>query len=164
MTSEATHTFRRLASDDIALVEAWLAERHVAKWFRDHGEVVADARADIGGAGGHPMLMLLAGVPVGFVAARPLTGAGPSACRVETYGTMALTFFIGVTAALGAGHGARFVGQLAAGLLEAGCPRVIASPDARNISAIGCLGRANFKPAGMVDLPRGRGLKMARTE
>jgi aminoglycoside 6'-N-acetyltransferase len=155
-----TYTFRRATSDDLPLLARWLAERHVAKWWGKAEAELRSIEAHIAGDDAEPLIVLLDGVPIGYLQWWPAS-TDPDV-PPQPDGTRGVDFLIGETAALGKGHGPGLLKAFADGALAAGTPRLVSDPDGRNVSSVGCLGRAGFSPDCLIGPPGARRLLMFR--
>jgi aminoglycoside 6'-N-acetyltransferase len=152
-----TLAFRPLAEDDLPLVERWLGEEHVARWWREpiDGEI-AGFRAGIEGRdpAAH-YLVLLDGKPIGMVqtylaAEHPeweeeIGALGPGAAGMD--------ILIGEAAAVGQGLGGRILEAFAKKIVFAD-PRVasvVATVEEPNRRSWRAFEKAGFRHVGDVE-------------
>ena len=125
------------------------------------GAELAQIEAHMAGTGGaEPLLMFLDGAPVGYL--QWYAAAADADIPTQPDGTRGIDFFLGETSALGKGHGPGFLNSYAEECKAAGIPRLVADPDGRNISSVGCLGRAGFQPDILIGPTSARRLLMYR--
>lgn len=161
--TESPYAFRTAIETDLPLIERWLKERHVAKWW---GKPAVELEVISGFVHGrdadraHPLMMLLDGAPAGYL--QWYEAQTDPELPPQRAGTRGIDFFIGETAMLGKGHGPGFIRHFAELCRADGVARLLADPDGRNIGAVGCLGRAGFTPEGLIGPPAARRLLMVR--
>jgi RimJ/RimL family protein N-acetyltransferase len=141
---------RPMEPGDLALVERWLAEPHVAHWYLAGSSLEAeleDIRLSAAGAHEvHMSLVFLDGEPVGWcqwyrcdvdpVWAAEI-GAEPDDCGID--------YAIGEAARVGGGTGTELIAALV-GLVRAARPGcgIVADPDARNAASRRVLEKNGF--------------------
>jgi aminoglycoside 6'-N-acetyltransferase len=142
---------RPMGLDDLDLVEGWLAEPHVARWYLAGSSVereLEDIRSSVAGAQGVQVLVALdEGRPIGWGqwylcednpewAAE--IGAGP--------GDVGMDYAIGEPASVGRGHGTELVAALVRLVRgeRPGCG-VTADPEARNVASRRVLEKNGFE-------------------
>jgi aminoglycoside 6'-N-acetyltransferase len=158
--STSHYSFRRATTDDLPLLSRWLAERHVAKWWGKAGVEIKQIEAHISGGDAEPLVVHADGSPVGYLQWWP--AASDSDIPPQPDGTRGIDFLIGETVALGKGHGPGMIKAFAELCAPDAVPRLVSDPDGRNISCVGCLGRAGFTPHGLIGPPNARRLLMVR--
>jgi aminoglycoside 6'-N-acetyltransferase len=141
---------RPMEPGDLALIERWLAEPHVARWYLAGSSFKAeleDIRLSV--SGGHAVHMLLAlhdGEPVGWCqwyrcdvdpAWAAEIGAEPGDCGID--------YAIGEPARVGGGTGTELIAALV-GLVRSARPGcgIVADPDARNAASRRVLEKNEF--------------------
>ena len=141
---------RPMEPGDLALVERWLGEPHVARWFLAGSSVEAEL-ADIGqslteGSGTHMLVVLHDGEPIGWcqwyecevdTAWAAEMGAAPGDCGID--------YAIGDAGHVGSGVGTELIGALVQLVQEArpGCG-IMADPDAQNVASRRVLEKNGF--------------------
>jgi aminoglycoside 6'-N-acetyltransferase len=160
LVSDDIYEFRRATEADLPMIERWLGERHVAKWWGKARQELAEIAGHIGGSDAEPYVVSHGGQPIGYLQTYP--AEADTDVPPQPAGTLGVDFFIGETAALGKGHGPAILKQLADQCLRAGIVRLIADPDGRNVSSVGCLGRAGFSPVSLIGPTSARRLLMSR--
>jgi aminoglycoside 6'-N-acetyltransferase len=158
--SESLYAFRRATEADLPMIERWLGERHVAKWWRQIDQELNEIARHIKGSDVEPYVVSEGGRPIGYLQTYP--AEADSDVPPQPAATLGVDFFIGETAALGRGHGPGMLIALAEQCRAAGIVRLIADPDGRNVSSVGCLGRAGFTPVSLIGPTSARRLLMSR--
>ncbi len=144
-------TLRRMVAGDLGLVEVWLSEPHVARWFLD-GATVADELADLARcvAGQDPtevLVVLEEHRPIGWCqwyrcGDYPDHAAGVGASEDE----VGIDYAIGDPAAVGRGVGTELIGELLRTIRSVGhSGGVVADPDASNVASRRVLEKNGFK-------------------
>jgi aminoglycoside 6'-N-acetyltransferase len=145
-------TLRPLGVDELALVERWMGEPHVARWFLAGSSLereLADVRESVTGAQDVQVLLVLedGGAAVGWCQWYPCAedpewaaevGAGP--------GDVGVDYAIGEAGAVGRGVGTELVAALV-GLVRSerpGCG-VVADPEADNLASRRVLEKNGFE-------------------
>jgi aminoglycoside 6'-N-acetyltransferase len=141
--------FRAMTSDDVPQLRRWLAEPHVARWFKpDHGDSLAEAAADASSAI-HPFIVSHAAHPIGMIAWECLADF-PDA--MDLYGVtdahaINCDVFIGDPAYVGHGLGGPVVKRFLAALKtkEPQWTTCIIDPMVDNTSAIRAYAKVGFR-------------------
>ena len=137
--------------EDLALVERWLAEPHVARWYlagTSLEEELADIRQSVRGV--QPVHLLIAlddGEPIGWCQWYPCEvdtawaaemGASPGDCGID--------YAIGELARVGVGVGTELVAALVALVRAArpGCD-IVSDPEAENVASRRVLEKNGFE-------------------
>jgi aminoglycoside 6'-N-acetyltransferase len=145
------YTFTRLAADDLPLVNGWMRQPHVAEWWPDGGEEIAEIVADRAGDT-LPYLVRLAGKPLGYLQCSELEPA-----------VRGIDQFIGDPDLVGRGHGSAFIRLFCDRLFDANSADAITTdPDPRNARAVRAYAKAGFTPVGPRFEPWGHVLLMRR--
>ena len=160
MSMTGPYVFRRAETADLPLIGRWLGERHVAKWWGRSGEEIAEIARHVAGDDTVPLVVVHEARPIGYLQWYPATSDGELPEQPE--GTRGIDFLIGEPEALGKGHGAAFLKQFVDEAHHENVARLVADPDGRNISSVGCLGRAGFEPVRLIGPAGARRLLMAR--
>jgi aminoglycoside 6'-N-acetyltransferase len=143
-------TLRPMRREDLSLVERWLGEPHVARWFLAGSSLVAelqDIRLSLDGAQETRMLVVLHdGEPVGWCQWYPC-GVDPewaAEVRAEP-GDVGVDYAIGDAARVGGGVGTELIRALVRLVREArpGCG-IVADPDAQNTASRRVLEKNGF--------------------
>jgi aminoglycoside 6'-N-acetyltransferase len=158
--TEKPYDFRRATESDLATIGRWLGERHVAKWWGKAPAELEEIAGHIRDGDAEPYIVSVAGEPIAYLQTYP--AEADADIPPQPTGTLGVDFLIGETSALGKGHGPGMLNQLASQCLAAGVVRLISDPDGRNISSVGCLGRAGFAPVGLIGPSAARRLLMSR--
>ncbi len=155
-----TYELNRATEADLPLIARWLGERHVAKWWGKAPAELEEIAGHIRSGDAEPYIVSLDGQPIGYLQTYP--AEADADIPPQPMGTLGVDFLIGETSMLGKGHGPAILKQLADDCLARGVARLIADPDGRNISSVGCLGRAGFSPVSLIGPSSARRLLMSR--
>lgn len=159
--SDEQLSFRPLRRDDLPLLQGWLAQPHVARWWGDPPESLAEiedkylARVE---DQGHvaPWVMEVEGEPVGWVQwYRVADEAEWFPHLAIPTGTVGVDLAIGDPDHVGRGLGRRLLLEFVHHVVRAAAPdapEVWIDPDPRNEAALCCYRAAGFVDTG-VDLP-----------
>jgi aminoglycoside 6'-N-acetyltransferase len=142
---------RPLRVDDLALVERWLGEPHVARWYLVGSSLegeLADVRAGVlDGQGVHVLLVLEDDAAIGWCQWYPCSEDPEWAADVgAAHGDVGVDYAIGERSAVGRGVGTDLVGALVR-LVRAerpGCG-VVADPEADNVASRRVLEKNGFE-------------------
>jgi aminoglycoside 6'-N-acetyltransferase len=154
-------SFRPMATDDLVLVQGWLGEPHVARWWGEPEPTEQMAETWTARVEGRdpvsPWIMEIEGVPVGFIqwyrVADEAAEWYPGVSVPE--GTVAVDLAIGDPDYVGQGHGRRLLLEFCHHVLRAvapDSPEVWIDPNPRNDAAVHAFRAAGFHDTG-VDLP-----------
>jgi aminoglycoside 6'-N-acetyltransferase len=147
------YAFTRLTADDLPLVRDWLGRPHVAEWWPDGGDEIAQVVAECDGEDAEtvPYLVHLQGRPFAYLQ-----------CTREASGTCGIDQFIGEAELLNRGHGSAFIRQFCDELFDRSVPAVTTDPDPANARAVRAYENAGFRPIGPRDTPWGHVLLMQK--
>ena len=152
------YEFVPLTAADLALIDRWMAEPHVAEWWPDGSSEIAqilDERA-IADRDGElpetdPYIVHLDGRPIAYLQ-----------CWRDPSGTRGIDQFIGDPDLLGQGHGSAFIREFCDRLFAEGVPAVTLDPDPTNARAVRAYLKAGFRPIRPMDTKWGHVLLMQR--
>jgi aminoglycoside 6'-N-acetyltransferase len=161
--ADGFYIFRRAERTDLPMLATWLKRPHVAKWWRRPDQQLKSIGAHIAGGDTDAFIVCLAGNAIGYLQCYPMKGEWVVAQRAMPRGARHVDMLLGEPNYLGKAHGAALLRQFVEAQFKSGVPHVIAIVDTRNVTAIGCYGRAGFEPAEIVARPAGRYLLMIRT-
>ncbi len=139
--------FARLAAADLPLLGAWLRAPHVARWFGEPTEWLAEIAANLEAPWVTYARVECDAAPLGFAQAYRTELAPPGVWSREPPGTLGLDFLLGRPQDLGRGLGHALVAQWSAwceGRL--GARRLVADPDAGNEPSVRVLRACGFVP------------------
>ncbi len=157
------YDFRPVTEADLPMLEAWLAEPHVAEWWDDGPEAsLAEIVEAMDSISTEPLIVELDGRPIAYVQSYDphLKDAHPY--QDQPFGTLGIDVTIGVPELVGVGHGSAIVRQFTDMLFEEGCPRVVIDPDPANKRAIRAYEKAGFRAFDTRTSIYGPALMMAR--
>ena len=145
--------------DDLALVERWLREPHVARWFLDGSSLEAeldDIRQSVAEDGGTHMLVVLHdGEPIGWCQWY-LCGvdADWAADMVAEAGDVGVDYAIGESTHVAIGVGTELISALVAHVraVRPGCS-IMADPDAKNAASRRVLEKNGFELVAVKTMP-----------
>jgi aminoglycoside 6'-N-acetyltransferase len=157
---DTPYELRRATEADLPMIERWLGERHVAKWWGKVPKEIAEIAGHILEGDAEPYVVSHDGQPIGYLQTYP--AEADADIPPQPAGTLGVDFLIGETNALGKGHGPGMLNHLAATCLAGNFVRLVADPDGRNVSSVGCLGRAGFSPVSLIGPASARRLLMSR--
>lgn len=143
-------TLRPMRPEDLALVEQWLAEPHVARWYLAGSSLeaeVEDIGLSVSGAQAvHMFVVLHGGEPVGWCQWYLCADNPEWAAEIGAEpGDVGVDYAIGDAARVGSGVGTELISALV-GLVRAARPRcgIIADPDAQNVGSRRVLEKNGF--------------------
>lgn len=142
------YEFRPLAAADLPLVERWLRTPHVARWWGDPEEEIANIASILASDSTRAYLMLFSGRPVGYIQSYDIHAEADHPYRDQPVGSIGIDLSIGEADLIGKGHGPRFIAAFVDRLFAEGAPRVVIDPDPDNAAAIGAYRKAGFRPLG----------------
>jgi aminoglycoside 6'-N-acetyltransferase len=147
---------------DLPMLGAWLDQPHVAEWWDNGEDKVAEIREAMTDPATKPFVVELDGRPIGYIQCyRPhLEEEHPY--RDQPEGTLGIDQFIGEPELVGIGHGSRLIAVFVEGLFREGAPRVIIDPDPANGRAIRAYEKAGFRRFDSRTSIYGDALMMAR--
>ena len=159
--------FRRLASSDMAMLHDWLHRPHVAQWWHDAGETLADVEEDfrertLPESTTKGYIALLNGEPIGFIQSYVAFGSGGGWWEGETDpGVRGIDQFLANADQLGQGLGSAMIRAFVAQLFaDPSVTKVQTDPRPDNPRAIRCYRRAGFSELGEIVTPDGPALLM----
>ena len=139
-----TYRFRPVALGDLALLDAWRREPHVARWWGDEpytAEKLGEPRVAM-------RIVELGRRPFAFVQDYDARGWPEHHFAHLPPGSRGMDLFIGDPAMLGRGHGIGLVARRMDELFAAGAPRLAVDPHPHNARAIAVYRRVGFRVAG----------------
>ena len=149
-------------ADDLPLLSAWLERPHVAEWWDDVEDKVAEIREAMVDASTQPFIVELDGRPIGYIQCYDPHLEDDHPYRDQPKGTLGIDQFIGEPELVGIGNGSRLIAAFVEGLFRNGAPRVIIDPDPTNGRAIRAYEKAGFRRFGSRISIYGEALMMAR--
>jgi aminoglycoside 6'-N-acetyltransferase len=155
-------SFRPVGEDDLALLASWLAAPHVARWWGEPADGVAEIREAMAEPSTEPYLILLDGRPVGYIQSYDIHAEADHPYRDQPPGTVGIDISIGEAALLGQGLGPRVIDLFVRRLFASGVPQVVIDPDPDNAPAIRAYEKAGFREFDRRTTQYGPALMMAR--
>lgn len=155
-------TFRGVTEADLSMLAVWLERPHVAEWWDEVNDKLAEIRQAITDPATRPFIAALDGRPIGYIQCYDPHLEEDHPYRDQPKGTLGVDQFIGEPELVGIGHGSRLIAAFAEGLFHEGAPRIIVDPDPANDRAIRAYEKAGFRPFGLRTTRCGDALMMAR--
>jgi RimJ/RimL family protein N-acetyltransferase len=151
----------------VALVAGWMAEPHVAAfWRQDWPEAVwaDEVRRQRAGTHSRPWVVSLDGAPVAYVEVYRVACDVIALHHPVAPHDLGVHIAVGDPVRVGRGLGRRLLADVAEALLAAdpACGRVLGDPEATHDVARRAFAAAGFVPVREVDLPHKRAALMAR--
>ena len=163
MPSSAAHyRFRPVVAADLPMIGRWLERPHVAAWWDDEDDKLAEIRAAMAEPSTQPFVVELDGRPIGYLQSYDPHREEDHPYRDQPAGTLGIDQFIGEPELVGVGHGSRLIAAFVEGLFRHGAPRVVIDPDPANARAIRAYEKAGFRPFDRRRTIYGDALMMAR--
>jgi aminoglycoside 6'-N-acetyltransferase len=156
------YAFRPVVAADLPMLGAWLDRPHVAEWWDDADDKLAEIREAMADPSTQPFIVELDGRPIGYLQCYDPHREEGHPYRDQPKGTLGIDQFIGEPELVGAGHGSRLIAAFAEGLFRRGVPRIIIDPDPANGRAIRAYEKAGFRPFDSRTSIYGDALMMAR--
>lgn len=156
------YDIRALTRNDLPLVARWLEEPHVAEWWGDPAEALAEIEAAMDDLATEALIVELHGRPIAYLQSYDPHLEDDHPYRDQPFGTLGIDVSIGVPELVGVGHGSAIVRQFVEELFAEGAPRVIIDPDPENLRAIRAYEKAGFKAFDTRTSIYGPALMMAR--
>ena len=156
------YAFRPVVAADLPMLGAWLDRPHVAEWWDDVGDKLAEIREAMADPSTQPLIVELDGRPIGYLQCYDPHREEGHPYRDQPKGTLGIDQFIGEPELVGIGHGSRLIAAFAEGLFRQGVPRIIIDPDPANGRAIRAYEKAGFREFDRRTTIYGRAVMMAR--
>lgn len=156
------YDFRSVTADDLPMLARWLAEPHLAEWWGDPEESLAEIREAMDSVETEPLIVELAGRPIAYIQSYDPHLEDGHPYQDQPYGTLGIDVSIGDPALVGIGHGSAIIRQFVDTLFVEGTPRVVIDPDPANIRAIRAYEKAGFRAFDTRTSVYGPALMMAR--
>jgi aminoglycoside 6'-N-acetyltransferase len=162
VSDSTRYGFRTLTRKDLPLVGRWLKEPHVAEWWGDPTDSLAEVEEAMDDVATEPLIVELDGKPIAYLQSYDPHLEDDHPYRDQPFGTLGIDVSIGVPELVGVGHGSAIVRQFVEELFAEGTPRVIIDPDPANLRAIRAYEKAGFKAFDTRTSIYGPALMMAR--
>ena len=158
------YSFRPVRAADLPLLGRWLERPHVAEWWDDTDDKLAEIRAAMTDAATEPFIVALNGAPIGYIQCYDPHREDGHPYRDQPEGTFGIDQFIGEPELVGIGHGSAMITAFVDRLFRRGARRVIIDPHPTNRRAIRAYEKAGFTAFGYRTTIYGEALMMARDE
>ena len=162
MPREPAYAFRPVVPRDLSMLRGWLEQPHVAEWWGDVDEELAQIADAIDSISTEPLIVELDGRPIAYLQSYDPHLEDDHPYQDQPFGTLGLDLTIGDPALTGIGHGSSIVRQFTDQLFAEGVPRVIIDPDPANARAVRAYEKAGFKAFDTRTSVYGPALMMAR--
>jgi aminoglycoside 6'-N-acetyltransferase len=140
----ARYAFRAVTEDDLPMLRQWLGAPHVAEWWGDIDEGLAEIEQAMDDVATEPLIVELDGEPIAYVQSYDPHLEDGHPYQDQPFGTLGLDISIGSADMLGQGHGSAIIAQFCDMLFDEGAPRLIIDPDPSNGRAIRAYEKAGF--------------------
>jgi aminoglycoside 6'-N-acetyltransferase len=155
------YRFRPVTAADLPMLAAWLDRPHVAEWWDDVEDKVAEIREAMTDPSTEPFIVELDGRPIGYIQCYDPHAEEGHPYRDQPPGTLGIDQFIGEPDLVGIGHGSRLIEPS-----WTACSRAAPSgrhrPDPTNARAIRAYKNAGFEPFDTRTSVYGSALMLAR--
>lgn len=156
------YDIRALTRNDLPLVARWLEEPHVAEWWGDPAEALAEIEAAMDDLATEALIVELHGRPIAYLQSYDPHLEDGHPYQDQPFGTLGMDISIGPPDLVGKGHGSAIVRQFVDMLFEEGAPRVVIDPHPDNRRAIRAYEKAGFRAFDTRTTVFGPALMMAR--
>ena len=137
--------FKELAESDLPLINDWLQQPHVSKWF-DTNEWINEISSNLISDWVCYFRAELDSIPIGFTQYYNTSKAPKGPWSSQPAGTIGIDFFIGNPSFLGKGHGILLVNNFVEFVINnVNSKRIIADPDKDNIKSQHILKKCGFR-------------------
>ena len=157
-----SYVFRPVTEADLPMLRRWLVEPHLAEWWGDADEAVAEIAEAIDSVDTEPLIVELDRRPIAYVQSYDPHLEDNHPYQDQPFGTLGVDLSIGPAELVGIGHGSAILRRFSDLLFEEGCPRVIIDPDPGNVRAIRAYEKAGFRAFDQRITVYGPALMMAR--
>ena len=127
------------------MLAGWLREPHVAEWWGDPHEALAEIEAAIDDISTEPLIVELDGQPIAYLQSYYPHLEDGHPYQDQPTGTLGIDLSIGDPELIDKGHGSAIIRQFVGELFAEGAPRVIIDPDPTNARAIRAYEKAGFR-------------------
>ena len=156
------YSFRPVVADDLPMLGVWVQRPHVAEWWDDTDDKLAEIREAMVEPSTEPFIIELDGRSIGYIQCYNPHLEEDHPYRDQPVGSLGIDQFIGEPELVGIGHGSSLIAAFVEDLFRRGAPRVIIDPDPRNGRAIRAYEKAGFRRLGFRTSICGDALMMVR--
>lgn len=140
------YALRPVEDADLAMLERWLTNDHVRRWWPDTARQLRSIRSHMSDPSVAPYVVTHKGRPIGYLQSYDVhAGDGEHPYGDQPLGTHGVDQFIGEAEMMGRGHGPRFVAYACGILFGQGAARVITDPHPENRRAVRAYEKAGFR-------------------
>ena len=161
MPSQA-YDFRAMSAADLPLLRRWLAAPHVAEWWEEPEQELAQLSRDLAEPAIGQLIVASKGRSFGYLQCYDLAASPDNAVAAQPVGGRGIEQLIGEPDMIERGHGSAFTRACLERLFAAGCPRLLTDPDPNNKRAIRAYDKAGFWRYREVEMATGRALLLIR--
>ena len=161
MPGADTYSFRPVTAADLPMLERWLSEPHVRRWWGEPADEVAGIAQDFDDPRMESFVVLHAGMPFAYLQSYRID-ADDFSFGDRPDRTVGIDQFIGLPEMAGIGHGPAMIGAFVEGIFAAGVERVVLDPHPDNTYAIRAYEKAGFHAFDQRMTEDGPALMMAR--
>jgi aminoglycoside 6'-N-acetyltransferase len=151
-----------VAAADLPMLGAWLDQPHIAAWWDDVDDKLAEIREAMADPATQPFIVELDGRAIGYIQCYDPHLEAEHPYRDQPVGTLGIDQFIGEPELVGIGHGSRLIAAFVEDLFSKGAPRIIIDPNPANGRAIRAYEKAGFTAFDSRTSIYGDALMMAR--
>ena len=127
------------------MLERWLSEPHVARWWGEAAEELAGIEEAMTSPETRPMIVEFDGRPIAYLQSYDPHLEEGHPYQDQPKGTMGMDISIGVPDLVGKGHGSAIIRRYAEELFAEGAVRIVIDPHPGNAAAIRAYEKAGFR-------------------
>jgi len=142
---ETGYDFRSVTKRDLPLLRRWLEAPHLAEWWGDPDDALAEIAQAMESVETEPLIVELDGRPIAYAQVYDPHMEDGHPYQDQPFGTLGLDISIGDAGLLSKGHGSAIIAALGHQLFAEGAPRLVIDPDPSNLRAIRAYEKAGFR-------------------